>query len=256
MINLVLPVSNIIKEFPLSFINSFKTLEYKYPSPLIFPQKDKIFHSSFSLVQDDFERIYRESGIASFIIKNRIRRFSLDAGPCFTVFKVVDNQYIGEKNRLTSGDLMMLCRKRIKFLRQLLPEQCEIAVENLNYYNTSAYDGVCTAEFYNELCKNLQIRLVLDIAHAFVTDYNLYKNRKQFIDLIDANNVCEVHLSKMRVESSGAIDAHELPDEVEINALSEFMTRRNVKSNLDVVVEHYKNASGVMTFYTKIMRTF
>src|SRR5437762_1357196 len=100
MINLALPVSTIISELPAEFIKRFSTVEYKFfDSSYESDVRDRIFHSSLSLVQDDFIEVMEGQRGFEFIRRHDLRRFSLDIGPRHATCATVDAKYVGTSRK-------------------------------------------------------------------------------------------------------------------------------------------------------------
>lgn len=254
-INRVLGVSSIYAKLPADFVNGFETVEQKFFDTYVPINKDTIFHSGISLTSDSFLETLDRQNAFVLIKKYNIRRFSFDIGPCFSAFKVVDNRYVGIGDRLNIRKIYELCERKIDFLRKKLPFSCEIAVENLNYYDTGAYEDVCEPDFYNDVCGRFEIGLVLDIAHAQVCVHNRKVDLADYLGKLNVDIVREFHLSKIRVIEKGlAIDFHDEPDKTEFMILAEIVKR--VRRRCDVVIEYWKDAKGLVSAYNKMEAFF
>ena len=250
-INLVLGVSTIFHQLPSTFINRFSTFEQKSFNDSFFFGEDNIFHSSLSLVDNDFISTLENFSAFDIINQNKIRRFSFDIGPWYKKVKLIDNKYVGVGGRLNTKDIFEICEKKIEYLMKKLNAHCKLAVENLNYYDTGAYEDVCEPQFYNEFCEKFNVALVFDIPHAQVTAHNKNIDYNKYVSSFDQDLIQEIHLSKMKVlDQSTAIDYHGIPDQEEFNLLYELI--KNKDKQYDVVVEYWKDPIRLVESYQKL----
>lgn len=246
--NLVLPYSSIYHKLPQDFINKFSTIEQKWFDNYLDIQKDTIFHSGSFLLDDGFLDTLQQQKAFEIIKKYRIRRFSFDIGPCYKKIKNINSRYYGKGRRLNINEINDEVAKKLKIIKKNVPDYCELAIENLNYYDTGAYEFVCEPEFYNDTCKKNNIRLVLDIAHMYVTLHNRKLELCDYLDQIDLTNVREIHVSKTKInDRNEGLDAHGVPDDYEFKILDHILNRCDNKC--DVVIEYYKDENVLMQTY-------
>ena len=248
--NLVIPVSKLFPRLPYDFVNRFQTIEQKWFENFIPFKKDTIFHSGFSLLDKNFLEILQTQNAFEVLKTNQIRRFSFDIGPCYKQYRIKNNKYYGIGKRIALNEIFDLVEKKIKFLKTQIPDTCELAVENLNYYDTGAYEDVCEPDFYNDICRTMELRLVLDLAHAKVTSINQKINFDDHIAQYDMSLVSEIHLSKTKVLEHEAVDVHDKPGADEFLAFC--LVAHNVNNGCDIVVEYYKDVKGVIESYDRL----
>ena len=254
-INPVLAVSHLFGQFPERFVSKFDRLEMKNIETPPLVQKELIFHSSLALVDDIFWENLCKNDFISFVRENFLKRISFDIGPCFQKYKIVNNQYIGVGARLTKEEIENICGRNIDYLRNNLPDSCEIAVENLNYYNTGAYEDVCLPEFYNNFCKKFGLALILDVPHAQVSAWNFDESLREYLKRFDSSLFCECHISKMGLTAMGqAVDLHDMPDIDEFDII--YNIAANVDCCLDIVIEFYRDHMEVMNSYFQMEQYF
>ena len=251
MINCVLPISTLFPDMPSGFVSKFRTAEHKRFDDRDVPVfQDRIFHSDYAVVNDSFLAVLEKQEAFRFLNAYRVRRFSFDIGPCFRQVEVVDNRYVGIGQRLNMAEIYELCEERLNYLRQRLHGACELAVENMNYYSTGAYEDVCEPEFYNEICHRYDLKLVFDVAHAQVTACNRRISLRDYIRKYDFSLVREIHLSKIGIVDGEAVDAHDKPDDEEFEILLDLIG--NISRGIDVVIEYYKDIAGLMKAYERL----
>jgi hypothetical protein len=249
-LNPTLPVSHLFHELPTSFLCRFSTLELKNVLEGPLPCSDLLFHSSLSLLDGRFRGLFEEAGIAESIRKRRVRRFSLDVGPCFEQFSIVENRYVGIGRRMAVGEIEAVCQRQISYLKDVLPGDCEIAIENLNYYRTGAYEDVCEPEFYNNICRDCDVHMVMDVPHVQVSAHNMGEDVDRHLGRFDAALVREIHLSKMGFSRRGAIDLHGPPDGEEFELMRGLVQR--ARGSVDIVVEYYGDPAVLVAVYDEL----
>ena len=167
-----------------------------------------------------------------------------------TYIAEIGNNHNGAGNRLSLKEILCLCEEKLEWIRRQIPATCELAVENLNYDDTGAYEEVCEPGFYNEVCKTFGLKIVFDLAHALVSAGNLKVDKKTFLRDFDTALISELHLSKMAVSGNEAYDVHQAPDEVEFQIIEEMFLKDHIMR--DVVIEYYEDAKSLVEAYGKL----
>ena len=250
-INLVLGVSHNFQEHSKKFINEFNTFELKGTNYKIPKSKDYIYHSGKSITLHNIsEEIKKEKKMYDKFPK--LRRFSFDIGPCFREIITVNNKYYPAKNtvKLSQKKIFNLIEDQIVKIKKNLPKNCELAIENLNYYNTPAYKGVCLPKFYNEISRKFSLFQVLDIAHLEITAINTKKKFQDLIKEVDHSFVKEIHISKIRAKRNklNPEDAH-LPPDSRVFKNLKLALSLNPNKKIDVVIEHWKYPKNLQSSY-------
>lgn len=243
-INPILPVSHQFEALPESFRARFRSFEFRAVEHLGDWAEDALLHTGYSLIDPafgadiDFDKLSRHG----------VRRFSFDIGPCYEKVETVNAQYVGIGEKLTPDEVLSRSRRNLEKVRARFPTGCELAIENLNYYPTGAYDGVCDAEFYNEACKAMNVGLVFDIAHARVSGPHGGEPFDSFLEKIDFRLIREVHLSRPRLEPATDVrDAHDRPQADDFAILRDILAR--TPGPVDVAIEYYRDVGGIIGAY-------
>jgi len=256
--NYALVPGTIFSQLPESFINTFTTIEQNSFQNLIPFQGDQIFHTGYSITDDKFQSELEKVNAFRIIEKLNIRRFSFDVGPCYRKTDTKNARYVGVGEKVSQKEIFELCEQKLDWFRKHVPDTCEIAIENLNYYptETGAYEeGVCEPEFYNEVCRNFGVNLVLDLGHALVSAWNLNLDKTEYLERFDLELISEIQICKMAVsQNQEAYDAHDCPDEVEFNIVSQLFGDDGSKR--DMVIEFWKDAAELMDSYKKLKAFF
>jgi hypothetical protein len=254
-INPVLPVSHQFDHFSDDFREKFSCFEFRSADHVEGWAGDALVHTGLSLTMPDFASQIDFDNLR----KAPVRRFSFDVGPCFREVETVDTRYVGVGEKLSVDQVLSIAKTNLESVREKFPANCELAFENLNYYPTGAYDGVCDAEFCNRACSELDLKMVLDVAHARVTAANLGYKFSVFLNQLDLNNVNEVHLSRPEINNDKlSMDRHEQPDDEEFSWLKVILDRiGNARSKpVDVVIEYYRDIDGIMASYERLQKEF
>ena len=155
--NLVLGIAHNFHKLDKNFVKTFKSFELKGTNFNLPSSKDFIYHSNYSITLDNiFEKlIFEKSKYKNF---PKLRRFSFDIGPCFDKVITEKYQYFPDRNAkyLNKDAIFKKIKKQIKKLRDFFNNKCELAIENLPFYNSPVYKDVCLPEFYNEVSKNFR----------------------------------------------------------------------------------------------------
>ena len=134
-----------------------------------------------------------------------------------------------EKNAITN----------IGWLRTILDEQIQIAVENNNYYPTPAYKFVTDGDLISSVVKNSKIKFLYDIAHAIVTAHNQGISYQSYLKNLPLEDVIQLHICQPSFRQDGtAFDAHEVPEDSMYHHVLELVKKYPVKY---LTVEYYKN---------------
>ena len=137
--------------------------------------------------------------------------------------------------------------EEINKLNKLFNNKTKLAVENLNYYDTGAYEeDVCIPEFYNEISEKFNIEQILDLAHLKVSAINLNKTFKSMLSRVNQEFVKEIHLTKIDIESTNsAIDSHLAPTEEEFSDLL-IALENNPNNDIDIVIEAWRDTESLV----------
>lgn len=113
----------------------------------------------------------------------------------------------------TEASLRHLC-SRIAQVQELL--QRPLVLENLSSYVSFAADEMGEAEFVAELLRRSGCRLLLDVNNVYVSSRNHGFSARDYIDLMPAEQVQQLHLAGHEVQGDLLIDTHDHPVCVEV----------------------------------------
>lgn len=121
-----------------------------------------------------------------------------------------------------------------------LTESLEIpvAVENLDYHRTGAYEYVCNPKFINEIFKkNDELYLLLDIAHAEISAVELLHTApqyrleatKEYLSNLPLDRVIEIHINSPTWKNNLSLDMHLPITNIELSLLEELLDLPNLE---------------------------
>ena len=253
--NLVLGIAHNFSSLEDKFVKSFKSFELKGTNFNLPSSKDFIYHSNYAVTLDNIaEKLNFEK--ANYKKFPKLRRFSFDIGPCYNIVRTEKMKYfpVKKSNFLTKEKIFRLITKQIKNLNIFFDNKCELAVENLPYYNTPAYKGVCFPEFYNEVSKKFLLNQVLDLAHLEITALNNNLHVEELLERVDHKYVTEIQICKIKLDKKKkfpAIDAHLSPNKHDFDLLMKAL-KMNPNKKIDIVIEQWKNTVSLQNSYYKL----
>ena len=238
-----LPVSSMIDDRNYLDIAKVRALEYKKIQPLLSQKKENLFHAAYGITQNGFLD-YFES-IKKFLNGNDFKIFSFDLGPAAERVEMTSYYYSARSNPLTQDELHKIICARLAHIKQGF--RGIIAMENLNYFPTSAYQHVCDPVFISEVIRKTRAHMVLDIGHAIIASQNLAIDIYAYLDSLPLERVVEIHLSAPGAVAGTWRDLHEIPAARELGLLDYVSKRLTVEPY--VTVEYYKDFSKLKQFY-------
>lgn len=248
--NVVLRVSHQFDALPQAFKDGFGTYEFNDVQSMRALPGESLIHSNLAFIDPDIRRQMEEADTFNKLKAGNVRRFSLDIGPCYEQVRTEGGQYIGVGEKLSSDEVLDRSARRYDAVRDQFPDTCEVAIENLNYYPSGAYDGVCDGAFYARACERLGVGLVLDLAHAWVSAMNLGVSFDDFLSGFDFSTVREIHVSGPTMIDGLATDRHALPGDREFGWLESVLARTS--GPVDVVIEYYRDPEGIVASYERL----
>ena len=246
---LTLPVGDLINRDNFHQIPGINALEYKDTIPVLDNKLESIFHSGYGIVQEEFLS-YFES-IVDYLNENNIKLFSFDIGPAAEKVQTED-YYIAKSEVLLKNKIKKIVRQRLEYIRKKF--HGDIALENLNYFPTSAYSHVCESDFISDVVRDNEVYMVLDIAHAIITANNMGIDKYEYITSLPLDRIKEIHLSAPGIVDGKWRDLHEEPDSQEYEVLRSILNNINVDPYL--VIECYKNFPAIENCYKSLCNYF
>ncbi|MDR3204166.1 MAG: DUF692 family protein [Deltaproteobacteria bacterium] len=248
--------------FTKRLVNSCQAVEIKKPpEPSWLPaDKTRLLHLDIGLAEDGFELTIAK--LKPYFKEKEIALFSCDLGPS----AVMRRRTIPLSPVLKLPEIKRLFERSIKLIREIYAGP--IGVENYNYFPTGLYEHICQPQIISELVEEFDIYLVVDLAHAAISAYNLNVPIDNYLEALPWSRVREIHLSTPFIpllKGPMALDSHDSPKKREfdwlVKALDLFESSNqnlNLNSQLNkalpppfVVVEFYRSHNTIVRVFTK-----
>ena len=114
-----------------------------------------------------------------------------------------------------------------------------IALENINYYPTPAYQHVTETHFINEIIRGNGLSFIFDLAHARITAYNKNEDYRSYISELPMDKMVQLHVSRHRINEKGlAYDAHEEVEDADLEEARDIMRKFSPEY---LTVEYYRD---------------
>ncbi|MDR1658338.1 MAG: DUF692 family protein [Deltaproteobacteria bacterium] len=247
-LRLALPVSHLLTRptaAALRLVDATEVLEIKYlPVPdWLSSEAPTVFHWGLGTTEKDFGRLFPPVG--SFLAENKVELFSFDLGPSASrrLGLIPLSAVLSPKEIIETSD------RNLDLVRRFYAGP--LAAENYNYYPTGLYEHICRPDFIGEFLERLKLGLVLDLAHAAVSAWNLGLEIKKYLAELPLSEVKEIHISRPhlpRDRRALAADAHQCPGAREFEWLKTVLNLLPPELPPPLVaVEYYGNAAKLLT---------
>ena len=201
--------------------------------------KQHLFHSDINLTNrwSDKEHRFLED---IFILKKELKLVSLQAATCCENPVLKGWMFHVNGKVYSRREMVENAKINIDWLRSVLREGVQIAVENNNYYPTEAYNIIADSDFLTEIVDGNKICFLFDIAHAMVTAHNKQIFYDEYISALPLKRTIQIHICKPEIMDDGiAYDAHDLPDDLMYEEVSELIKKYPVQY---LTIEYYKDS--------------
>jgi len=247
---ITVPVSDLFIAHLERFSAFTEAVELKRVGIFVQGKYEFIFHSGQNLLDHALNCSFNEA-FFDYLKENKVTYLSLDLGPACEKVEVVNKRYIACSSIMNREKAFRVIERNLSYIKKYFTGR--IAVENLNYYRTGAYELVCDPAFINEAVKRFGIKLLLDLAHAKISAFNIKIDHAAYLDDLPLEEVIEVHLSQPSIAGDEMVDAHgwlEDRDFEEFKALLEHVQPEYVAiehyRELDKLIENYKKLKGLL----------
>jgi uncharacterized protein (UPF0276 family) len=243
---LTLPVSHLINADNYHEIPGVKALEYKKEQPVFDYSGPQFFHSGKGATDHDFISYF--DALLPYLKSHKFSHFSFDVGPAAEHCKTEDYYYVAESEVLNAEELTRITAVRLDYVKDRYDGI--VALENLNYFPTSAYAHVCDPDFISNIVRKNEVYLILDIAHAMISAHNMGIPPETYFKRLPLDRVKEIHLSAHGMLDGKWRDLHNRPNDEAYEILE--MLMGHVKSDTCLIVEFYKDFSELIEIYKEV----
>lgn len=223
-------------------------LEIRDISKEIYSPLPRLYHSDLSIVEKWTEEEF--SRVVSTIEKNKAILISFHIVSCFPNALLRDGMFQPTGQKMSKVEMKENAKINVAKLRRGI--LAEIAIENNNYFPTGAYDLVTEAAFINELLRDNNLKLLLDLAHSKITAYHRNFRIDEYIKTFDLDRVIQMHLSGIKKTGKLCEDAHlELKDQ----DWDELIKTINFCPNLEfITIEYYRKIPVLLEMLNKLKK--
>ena len=243
---LTLPISHLINAENYLLVPGVHALEFKKKQPILDYSGPLFFHSSRGVIDEDFIDYFDD--LVPYLNDNEFKHFSFDLGPASPKVKIEDYYYVVDGPVLSADEIANLAGERIAYVKEHF--QGTVAMENLNYFPTTAYSNICDPEFFSRVLNETDTYMILDIAHAMVSSQNMEIEPKDYFSRCPLDRVVEIHLSAHGVVDNQWRDLHERPNS-ETYKILEFI-QKGLEKEPYLVIEFYKDFSELIDIYREV----
>ena len=244
MIKIATPVSNLFQDSNYKKVLSEYSdcLELRDLNLNITYPKIEVYHSELQpiheLKEEDFDYLRKINNIHSNLKLVTFHCASSCSNPNIKN-GMFEKGVLGYKR----ADLFENAKRNFKRIKGIFKD-IKIAVENTNYYPTSAYKYITDADFISTLVYDNEIYFLFDIAHAKITAHNRKIDYLKYEKELPYNRVIQIHISHFATNGNGlAYDAHHRPKQ------EEFREVKNIVHTYDVMyltIEYYKDIDNLL----------
>jgi uncharacterized protein (UPF0276 family) len=243
---LTLPVSHLINDENYLQVPGVQALEFKKRQPLLDYSGPLFFHSSRGVIDEDFIDYFDD--LLPYLNDNGFKHFSFDLGPASPRVKTENYYYVVDGPVLSADGIANLAGERIAYVKERF--KGIVAMENLNYFPTSAYSHICDPDFFSSVVRETDTYMVLDIAHAMVSSRNMGIQPESYFSRFPLERVVEIHLSAHGVVDGEWRDLHERPNHETYEILAYIQSK--LKRRPYLIVEFYKDFSELVDIYREV----
>ena len=217
-------------------------------------EKTSHYHIDFDLnigITEDQKNFLRSN------VKDRdeISTLTFQAARDCEVVELKNGMYVPKSPPLSLEEQIRITKKSVLEIIDIVGSDRQIGIENNNYYPTGAYDISTSVNFLLEVLSIDGMHLLLDIAHAKVSAYNLDIDLFDYIMPLLQTQLCkQVHICEPAIVTNESglsimIDKHEIPSmPLTLDVLS-LMNRFNINY---LTCEYYKDPDVLISYLNQV----
>jgi len=253
MYNIATPVSGLFlnNENYKNIENLSDCLELRQNYSYNESKKNKLFHFEFQPIHHfssiDFNYI------DEVIKKNKhLELISFHMASCYDKPKIINGKFVPGGRKYSPDEMYKNAKKNFSVINQIVGDSIKIAVENNNYLRTSAYQHIADPSFISKIILDNNIYFLYDLAHGFISAYNLGINYDQYLKSLPIDKIIQLHICRSSIKNNEAYDAHFLPDKRVYNEVIELIKHsRNLKF---LTIEYYRDSKKLIESIKKLKK--
>ena len=161
-----------------------------------------------SMSEDDFEYIHTEV--------NKLTDLKLISFHCASSCDkpiLKNGMYHKGGYDYSAEEMKKNMRYNISRIKKIVGSTIKVAIENNNYYPTTAYNHVTDASFISDIVYENDIYFLFDNAHALVTCHNKKIDYEEYKNNLPMDKLIQIQFCKPSYSANLARDTHDLPTE-------------------------------------------
>ena len=213
-------------------------------------ENQHLFHIDIDITHkwDDELRNYLKN---AFDKKPSLKLITMQATRCCEGEKLIDGIFQIDGKVFSAEEMLNFSVENTNWLRNILPKNILIGLENNNYYPTKAYNIVADGDFITKVVNKNNLFLLLDIAHAMVTAHNKNISYEEYIESLPLDKLIQLHICQPElVDGEIARDTHNEPND---EMFSEVIRLINKYSTIKyLTIEYYKDKDILIASIQKL----
>ncbi|MDP6580971.1 MAG: DUF692 family protein [Vicinamibacterales bacterium] len=252
-LRLCAPLSDAFRRHSDALLPLVAAVGFKAPSDERFGGKTQFLECSTSIADSQLPERLADAGYLAALASGRFHSFACDLGPAWSEYGLAQSaagfpRYVPVSGRLDEATYLRQAKRNVAFLRGRFGGSLKI--ENLNYFQTGAYDMVCEPSFITRIVEDLGLELLFDVSHAMISAANLGVPIVSYVDALPLGRATELHVSATRRINGVIEDAHDMPGAHEY-VLVEHVGRTPLDRFL--TIEHYRDGPALVAEYHRLV---
>lgn len=242
---LCVPVSDVFREKEGDLLPLVDVLELKIHKNFYPHSKELVFHLN-GFIDLNFVENLEKNNLLDYLVSMRIHYLSFDLGPSCLHYSIGKNgEFKARGDVLIKKEIMSVAGERLSFIKESFSGV--LAIENLDYHDTGAYERVCEPQFICDFVEHFNLQFLLDIGHAKVSADQMGYSIDTYLKLLPLNRVIEIHLSHAGFQNGSVQDLHGIPTDEDYQlvgfvleqACPEYLTLEYYESS-DLLLQEYR----------------
>jgi hypothetical protein len=208
------------------------------------------FHWGLGPAEIDFKKAFCREGLDWRLKELEVELFSFDLGPA------ARRHLLGLPLSRPLGPSAILRRSRAALAMVRRFYRGPMAAENYNFYPTGFYDHITEPDFIDQYLTELDLGLVLDLAHAQISAHNLGRPIWDYLQALPLEKVRELHLSRPWLPGRPgllAVDEHQAPGEREWTLLEKLLKSGRLPQATVVLLEYYRDLGKLVKAQARLV---
>ncbi len=211
---------------------------------------DRLLHLS-GFLDKTAKRKYWNKKFLKKLAPLDIKLLSFDCGPCADDVAIRNGVFVPVSRILSQEEIEKRFSRNINLIRRYY--HGPMAIENLNYYPSGAYEYVCRPEIIKRLAQMNDVFILLDIGHLLISAFFLKMHPQAYFNALPKERIIQIHLSRPIRKNGYLIDKHYLPLRQHEELLKEML--KSISPTY-LTVEYHRDKERLLKTYHRLSRVF